>query len=375
MGNSNSSAQQPTNTRLPPSSGASEIASPRSKGRKKSIELSDVNSSLNFTSSPTTIARAEARRRSSANEYPVEDTSGEDDLEVGEGTLRGAMQGKAEHVVYGPRRADGIAPSATTGHKDGNPHFLRPATIALPAHSRGDSTLLDPDDTSHPGFKASPRLTSDVLLSSDRMPVVVSPLAEELPVESPFATISPKAQQDTNTVSLSTAVAGIVASTVLPPDYPRRLQAHQLLPPHTSSPFPPALAPGSTIQAPSVPSNVFANAIPSGSSVTSVNIDGRIAPNTVFIPPNLLKAPIAAIPIPLLAVPSATIAAGLLAAAVDLGAGAEGVPTLIKWKDEDGQLEATAEKPASGPKQVFVTGTFAKGWKTKIELRKTECVF
>lgn len=49
------------------------------------------------------------------------------------------------------------------------------------------------------------------------------------------------------------------------------------------------------------------------------------------------------------------------AAAVDLGAGPEGVPTLLTWKNED--------EPAG---KVFVTGTFAKGWRTKIEMRKKE---
>ena len=58
---------------------------------------------------------------------------------------------------------------------------------------------------------------------------------------------------------------------------------------------------------------------------------------TVLLPPNLFNAPLAAIPIPLFSVPSATIAASLLASAVDLGAGKDGVPTLIKWKNEDGQ--------------------------------------
>jgi hypothetical protein len=92
------------------------------------------------------------------------------------------------------------------------------------------------------------------------------------------------------------------------------------------------------------------------------------------LPPTLLNAPVAAVPIPLGSVPSATIAAAIRAAAVDLGAGAAGVPTLVKWQREDGQVEAKDGQLATGPAQVFVTGTFAKGWKTKIELKKNKSV-
>lgn len=121
------------------------------------------------------------------------------------------------------------------------------------------------------------------------------------------------------------------------------------------------------------------DAIPSGTSVVASPV--ATAPGTpasgvpspaVLLPPTMFNAPVAAIPIPLLSVPSPAIAADLVAAAVDLGAGEEGVPTLIKWKDEDGQVRASADGPAKGPNEVFVTGTFAKGWTTKIELRQTD---
>lgn len=92
------------------------------------------------------------------------------------------------------------------------------------------------------------------------------------------------------------------------------------------------------------------------------------------------------------------------AATVDLGAGPDGVPTLLTWKAEeedaiigspskdggvgsgpagadtegvDGASSAARTRKTStstGPQQVFVTGTFAKGWNTKIELRRKEWV-
>ena len=56
------------------------------------------------------------------------------------------------------------------------------------------------------------------------------------------------------------------------------------------------------------------------------------------------------------------------AATVDLGAGPDGVPTLLTWKAEE-QTSDDPSKPTEGAHQVFVTGTFANGWNTKIELR------
>jgi hypothetical protein len=316
--------------------------------RKKSIELSDVDTSLSFTSSPAVAAARVGSRRK--NERAVGDLSGEEDeADLAVGTLRGAIT-------------------------------VRPTTIALPAHSLTvPAPLLDPDDTLHPSYKASPRLTSDVLLSSDRMPVIVSPAGEDGPPGSPFVTTGAGAgavSQPMLPVSLSSAVAGIVASSTVDAGSVPQI----LLPPHTSSPFPPALLPQDTILAPRIPINslpIAEGAIPSGTSVissplpTPLGSDPRLS-GSVLLPPNLFNSTIASTPIPLHSVPSATIAASLLAAAVDLGAGAEGVPTLIKWKNEDGQTEAKEGRAAEGPKQVFVTGTFAKGWKTKIELRKSE---
>ena len=313
------------------------------------------------------------------------DLSG-DELEIGEGTLRGAMQGKAEHVVYGPRRDDASTPlpSATGTPRRGTStsplenNRSPPTAISLPSTSAHSvEAPMYADDTTHPAYKASPRLTSAVLLSQDRMPVIVSPMAEELPADSPFGPGGRQFSQGPPT-SLTGAAAAIVAP--ISSGYPTH--APQLLPPHTSPPYPPSNPPIDSVLAPRVPSGalpIAADSIPSGTGVipspsppyTTSNPAINISP-TVLLPPNLFNAPLAAIPIPLFSVPSATIAASLLASAVDLGAGKDGVPTLIKWKNEDGQ--GVVDGVAKGPKEVFVTGTFAKGWKTKIELRKTECV-
>lgn len=96
-------------------------------------------------------------------------------------------------------------------------------------------------------------------------------------------------------------------------------------------------------------------------------------PNTCPTPTN---------PLPVVA-PVATIAAlsnpnaveAVKAATVDLGAGPEGVPTLLTWTPGEGNgREGVAADRPGGPSKVFVTGTFAKGWTTKIELRKKESV-
>lgn len=282
-----------------------------------------------------------------------------------EGTLRGAMQGKAEHVVYGPRREEnGItlpASAKTSLNLDdggtvvvgsGGGNSGRPVSIALP--SRSLTTLMDPDDTLHPGFTASPRLTSDVLLSSENMPVITSPAVTDTitTTESPFF------KQQFKSPSSSLSQSQIPAAT-------------------SSNPYPPTLAPSPTVLAPPIPSlpgNLTEDDIPSGTGVFS---HGHQQPPSsqeasILLPPTLFNAPLAAIP--LVAVPSATIAASIKAAAVDVGAGNEGVPTLIKWKDEDGQ-GVHENGVGFGPKEVFVTGTFAKGWKMKIELRRNRFVF
>lgn len=331
--------------------------------------------------------------------------TGEDLEEAGGGgTLRGAMQGKAEHVVYGPRRDEGLQSPSAGSTAPSTPN-VKPTTIALPTTPLPfHAPTLDPDDTVHPGFKASPRLTSAVLLSQDRMPVLNSPVTEEAPpVVSPSTSSGPstgsgainppvlsRPKVDTPTTSLSAAASAIFApnesSTSAPHSgAPYNASSTFLLPPTTSPPYPTTTVPPvDTVHAPAIPAGslpIDEADIPSGTSVFASPVSSPVPGSTptgavpspaVLLPPRLFNAPVAAIPIPLLSVPSATIAASLKAAAVDLGAGPEGVPTLIKWKNEDGQEEASEGRPAKGPKEVFVTGTFAKGWKTKIELRKTE---
>ncbi|GAA5893071.1 uncharacterized protein JCM6883_007558 [Sporobolomyces salmoneus] len=384
---------------------------------------------------------------------------GSDDLErpgSGVGTLRGAMQGKAEHVVYGPKRIDdgtGFVASPTPGGMGkvvpikaistvGNATTARSDAVARGEIRSGSSNAnhtvkdnlgetaaannekerrrlkspMDPDDTMHPDYRDSPRLTPEVLMSSESMPVLSSPKGEEPPTESPFTPEEDQAQDQqrqgssappttesstsnlphsssstrnviASTTSFSHAASSIFAPTSpFSPTSPQSVPAHlpsesDLLPPHSSSPNPPSHAPIETVLAPPVPAEVLPLApesIPSGTSVIASPTNSKVSTPTgqvpspaVLLPPTLFNAPVAAIPIPLLSVPSPTIAQNLIAAAVDLGAGEKGVPTLIKWKNEDGQEERKGGVK-KGPKEVYVTGTFANGWKVKIELRKTD---
>lgn len=448
MGNANSTSAQaisPSNTSTPSrrtsrpdspsiktdlnsnSNSSQKTATTIIKGRrKKSIELSDVDTSLNFTSPHTTTtttsilnssgggsnnSNSKTRRNSNhgrrknagmeiSNALGEDNSgSGEDELEPVAGTLRGAMQGRAEHVVYGPRRDDTAIPGTTIF----NSVSSSIASSSKPIPTRLSNSLgssIDPDDTTHPDYKASPRLTSAVLLSQDKMPVLVSPKREDFPSGSPFGTSSSTTKGglrviDTTTTSLAGVSATIAASSSILP--PSMLNNDELLPPHTSAPYPPSIPPTNSVLAPIVPTNslpLSIDQIPSGTGVIPTppysldlssstiqqqqqqqQLQSQQTNPSFLLPPSLFNAPVAAIPIPLLSVPSATIAASLLAAAVDLGAGAEGVPTLIKWKDEDGQYRQNwdgANARPKGPKEVFVTGTFSNGWKTKIELRKND---
>ncbi|GAA6063462.1 hypothetical protein JCM10212_002545 [Sporobolomyces blumeae] len=437
---------------------------------------------------PATMARLPSLggRRKGSDRVPVVDNEADadgegsdevDDPDVprpgsGVGTLRGAMQGKAEHVVYGPRRVDdgtGFVASPAPGGMGkvvpiksiptvGNATTARSDAVArgeMRSGSRRDDAGLspigesngsesdsrgrrrstapmDPDDTMHPDYRNSPRLTSEVLMSTESMPVLSSPKGEEPPSESPFtpaegesstsdqqlassAALAPgktvastssastlhnsssgqrlTPSQSRTFVTPTTSFAGAASSIFAPtspfsPTSPHQIPSHlpseaDLLPPHSSTPVPPSTAPTETVLAPVVPTEALplsAEAIPSGTSVIASPTHSKVSTPTgqvpspaVLLPPTLFNAPVAAIPIPLLSVPSETIAQNLIAAAVDLGAGKDGVPTLIKWKNEDGQEPAKSSgKPPRGPKEVYVTGTFANGWKVKIELRKTD---
>ncbi|GAA6001256.1 uncharacterized protein JCM10292_006979 [Rhodotorula paludigena] len=482
---------------LPSAAGTITTVSTSGSGRrhKPPLELPDVapshpsssaHSARSLASSSAAHQAHPPPRRKPSDRPPVVDDEPDPDPPEGPGgSLRGALQGKAEHVVYGPRRSDtdddGIAvalhspptlvPAAPVGRAAAKAALGRASTSASarpaeamaipgvgsegevarsPAGGGGavrDGSLtnagmgaigampfVDPDDTTHPGFaESTARLTSDKLLSTESMPVLNSPKREDAPADSPFGEQEGDNQQqqqqhqegdqtpggvghitgEMSGLGLSsradgsgtsvrhvaqpqTSFAGAVSSIIAPsaPDAPAGLPgsaagptAHvpshaQLPPPHTASPTPPSTAPSDTVQAPAVPADALplsAEAIPSGTSVFAspshsrgTTPTGAIPSPAVLLPPAVLNAPVAAIPIPLLSVPSQTIAQNLLAAAVDLGAGEQGVPTLIKWKNEDGQEKGRDGKVAKGPKEVFVTGTFAKGWKTKIELRKTD---
>ncbi|GAA5974693.1 hypothetical protein JCM5350_001252 [Sporobolomyces pararoseus] len=415
----------------------------------------------------------QSRRKGAAvvdDEADVDDDEageGSDDVDgaprpgSGVGTLRGAMQGKAEHVVYGPKRVDdgtGFVASPVPGGMAkvvpikaiptvGNATTARSDAVARGEMRSGSSNTntikdnlgetaaaneletgnnrrklkspMDPDDTMHPDYRDSARLTPEVLMSTESMPVLSSPKGEEPPAESPFTPSEegqtqeggedqrktrsaptttessianlPKTSSTTRnvitpTTSFSHAASSIFAPTSpFSPTSPQSVPAHlpsesDLLPPHSSTPNPPSHAPVETVLAPPVPTEALplsAESIPSGTSVIASPTNSKVSTPTgqtpspaVLLPPTLFNAPVAAIPIPLLSVPSPTIAQNLIAAAVDLGAGENGVPTLIKWKNEDGQEERKGVK--KGPKEVYVTGTFANGWKVKIELRKTD---
>ncbi|BGP06961.1 galactose metabolism-related protein [Rhodotorula toruloides] len=513
-GGSRSSRNSPRSRNIPLPGGGEERFHGTSRTpskRKKHIELPDVSggssgqpsrsSSISHhpQPSPSTLSQppppvrhprtgsGSGVRRKHSDRVPVVDEGDLDPEILNEGvggSLRGALQGKAEHVVYGPRRTDDpsvllSSPPAAAALLDASPGSpasgssgatVKPVAIGIPgtgssslprtpAGAAGvgrdgsltnagmgaigaNALMMDPDDTMHPGFGTSARLTSDVIMSTDRMPVLNSPTREEVPDDSPFGdgaqtpaeseeghgkeaqraeeTQTPMQERRELQPSSSsvdggsgsagsstpsrtagggegvrrvttpqTSFAGAVSSIMAPtppgeepkissPPHPSAAQ----LPPTTSSPTPPSAAPSDTVQAPPVPDDalpIASESIPSGTSVIAspatsrgTTPTGAVPSPAVLLPPAVFNAPVAAIPIPLLSVPSQTIAQNLLAAAVDLGAGERGVPTLIKWKDEDGQEKGREGRGAKGPKEVYVTGTFANGWKTKIELRKTD---
>lgn len=216
MGNSSSSPV----TSAPPAPGRNRVPSQRRRPKSDTLD-SDVGRSI--------------RRLA---------LEAEEDQDVPGGTLRGAMQGRAEHVVYGPRRVDGIAPPVVSREVEPPSRASNSpvvASVPLPETEPEPVALkevIDPDDTSHASYATASRPTTSVMSSHE------------------------------------------------PPPLPTQ---------------------------------------------------------TVYSPP-----------------PEVTSALP----AVDMGAGAQGVPTKIQWFDDEREA----------PTEVFVTGTFAKGWKTKIQLHRTACV-
>lgn len=134
------------------------------------------------------------------------------------------------------------------------------------------------------------------------------------------------------------------------------------------------------IPLPPMASNVPTTSNEAIATATSQNKASNLVPGStppLGVPPNTLPAaaPFAALNPTLARDPKAQEA--VQAATVDLGAGPDGVPTLLTWKAEEettgtSGLDGTGTLKAKIPSQVFVTGTFAKGWSTKIELRRKQ---
>lgn len=123
------------------------------------------------------------------------------------------------------------------------------------------------------------------------------------------------------------------------------------------------------------PASTANDAMAATADYTSPLIPGSTPP--LGNPPNTLPAaaPIAALTAELAQDPKAQEA--VKNATVDLGAGSDGVATLLTWKAEEettgaSGLDGTGTLLSKVPSQVFVTGTFAKGWSTKIELRRNQ---
>lgn len=163
--------------------------------------------------------------------------------------------------------------------------------------------------------------------------------------------------------------------------------------------------PGSAMTSPMAEDGTAAAQIAAAASAAAANVASISSPllpgSTPPLPnaPNTLPAaaPIAALHPGLATDPEAQ--ASVAAATVDLGAGPDGVPTLLTWKadqefvpsgakmvpgakgkgkskpgEEGQQEEEEAGMMPQTPEKVFVTGTFAKGWNAKIELRRKEYV-
>ena len=311
--------------------------------RRKSIELPDLDPSLAFTSTP---ARPEPESPSAVRwggRRPSARSVSSPKGSVGRSTSKASPT-----VSVAPVHAPSAVPGETSATRDD----LTPTASALTSFE----TTEQPPDTNDDLTGPLPPLLLNV---GTTMPTLHAPedtiVAPYIPENVGPLPIGPGATQSTSLVVGSTQN---LFPTTLPPaptspdlrDINKEI-SHPIDPPpvrptHVSTP-----SSGKIPMA--MPASAFplsAESIEDASQTSHVPAAAPLATLT-----NLVNDP-----------------AGQEAvknAIVDLGGGSDAVPTLLSWTPGERGENAAA------PKSVYVTGTFAKGWKTKIEMRQKKYTF
>lgn len=245
---------------------------------------------------------------------------------------------------------------------------LPPATGALPlpiqeAHPFPVLPLLSPDNKS----------AASSLSPISGMPPPLTP-----PLDTILAPLIPASVVPLPLGTAATGTASLIIGQPLPIVTRTRTPSNEPRSPTQEQPTSPkALTPAATPSPEPVPvseSPVISAAMPLGMPASA----WPLPPDFVASPPP--DAPIVPAAAPVSAQGTTWLAQNpqaqeaVLNATVDLDAGPDAVPTLLTWRPVGAGGEGGTVESGSQPKSVYVTGTFAKDWKTKIEMRKRGCV-
>jgi len=341
--------------------------------RRKSIELPDLNASLAFTSTtPTTSAataahlqntqtsptsvKSKSKATVATHNKPVPSSQHGEPLtptatvpSTASPFFSSSGSGEDSDIYLGSNAQDALdkeididdgARLTPSLRKHADSLSVVP-TAAIPAALQ--SVIKDHTSARSPDPIPLPRNFS-------LLPLGHSPHQAAAPTQQPYSTIvAPEIPDSVNNQSLGTA-AGPTASLIV------------------GSPI--GSLSGTPASSPALSTNDMSHSILAPID-TSVPFNHQPSSPIIPLP---TAAPIVVLTGSLADNPAA--AEAIKTATVDLGAGAEGIPTLLTWTPGEGVGKEGGPETGEGmPKKVYVTGTFAKGWTTKIELRKKKYVY
>lgn len=403
MGNSNSS-EGGANNRRPPlrsSLSASSTATVTSatynngKGkRRKSIELPDLNASLAFTPSASsatvsssTVAQAGHQISPTNVKHKSKATVATSNRPVasaqhGEPSTPTASGPSSESPYFLSSRSNvPFSPDDSDIYLGGNVQDLQGENDKgneIDDGARLTPSLRHAESLSVVATNVIPPVLETVIKdrSSEHSPGRLAHSPDPIPLPRNF---SHAPSSNATSTSLASQLESILPPSSLPhttivaPEVPSSINQSSLgtaAGPTTSlivgSPI--GSATGTPVASPSLSTSEL-----SGSILAPIDgAQGPSSPSSVASSPSIplpAAAPLAVLTGSLANNPLAVEAAK--AATVDLGAGPDGIPTLLTWTPGEGVGKEGGPESGDGmPQKVYVTGTFAKGWTTKIELRK-----
>jgi hypothetical protein len=369
MGNSSSSdqaAKRPPLKSTLSSSSTTTLKASASQKRRKSIELPDLQHGVP-TLQPLTPTTSPLDLKGKGKALPPAATQVYHD-----GQHRAASSG-VDEILLGSNASDlhGTALPSPVAAVD------EPGELDI-TQGKDLGATLDEAIQKHMASDRTP-LASPVALGAEHPPIPL-PFEFSTPTDSPFASLPPSLEPDLSALPpldppTDTVVAPLIPAAVpLPLGTAASATASLIMgsPRESATSSPLAGTPTVSSAALDHPFNVSESLVSAMQRSTAVS-EFSSSSGGASSHPLPAAAPLVALTGSLSNDPAA--AEAVKAATVDLGAGAEGVPTLLTWTPGEGEgKEGGMKEGEAGPSKVYVTGTFAKDWTTKIELRKKKSV-